>query len=107
MTKSEFDSKACESYVKILEEIGQATISSDSIDPSLVKKIQVFLKTTPATSLVDVWNFYKELLDLSVHGALVNGFFLRLFNLEEFFLAPPGSFSQAAGNMDQAPWRSR
>lgn len=100
-----FDQDACDAYLSILGKIAENPPSSATIDPELVSLIQAFLHGPNPKIPVGVWNFYKEILDLTVHGSLGSSFIVQLLDLEPFLIAPEGAFSQEAGNMDQAPWR--
>lgn len=102
---SDFNEDKAVGYLEVLKMTASKPPSSSVIDPGLVKRIQSFLDSPDEKSAVRVWNFYKECLDLAVRYSLTNGFMLRLFDLEAVMTAPEGAFSQAAGNMDKAPWR--
>lgn len=92
-------------YVEALKEI---TKSKDSnLDESLRKQIKDWLSINPQPSPTQVWNFYKEILDLSVRYALVSNFYLTLFNLESYYLPPEGGYNQKDGTILKAPWRLR
>jgi hypothetical protein len=103
-----FGEKQCEAYLGVLRKLALEPPSSNSIDPSLVKKVQTFLDSEEEKTPTSVWNIYKEVLDLIVYTSGASGFFLALFDLEPFMKAPGnGSYSFEEGNMDNAPWRAK
>lgn len=90
--------------LELLEKMVTPPPSDDMLDGTIVRRIQDFLASKP-TDVVVVWNFYKEMLDLIVHGSLGSGFIVRIFDLEAFLKAPVGAYAQADGSINQAPWR--
>lgn len=104
--QEQFDQAMRDTYYSALQNIVLTPPGSRTLDRSVVTKIQVYLDSTEEKTPVSVWNFYKMILDEVVRYALGSGFIIKLLDLEAFFKAPEGSFSQEAGNMASAPWRS-
>ena len=104
--QEQFDQAMRDTYYSVLQNVALTPPGSRTLDRSVVTKIQVYLDSTEEKTPVSVWNFYKMILDEVVRYALGNDFIIRLLDLEAFFKAPEGAFSQEAGNMASAPWRS-
>jgi hypothetical protein len=103
--KREFDEKCAETYLDVLSKIADGPPSDNVLDHSIVDRIRTYVDSFEAKNAVSVWNFYKHMLDLVIHGSLGSSFIVTLFDLEAAYKAPEGSLSQEAGNMEKAPWR--
>ena len=76
------------------------------IATSLSDKIKEFSQSQHTPE--EVWNFYKEILDLGVHTGGINGLVLSLLDLEPRYNPPEGDvFLQADGSINNAPWRNK
>lgn len=103
--KRSFDETCTGTYLGVLQKIASDPPSSSTLDPFIVSKIQAYLDAPEVKTSVSVWNEYKYLLDLVVRYAAGSSFILKLLDLESFFTAPFGAFSEEAKNMHEAPWR--
>jgi hypothetical protein len=93
-----------DTYAGLLGKIVEHPPSDRQLDTSLVDMIRAFVAKGEKDP-VAVWNFYKEVLDLIVHGGAGSSFFVNLFDLEQLYAGPPGSFQHADGSIARAPWR--
>lgn len=91
-------------YFTMLQKMVSPPPSDDLMDAQLVHMIKSFIKDDLKTS-VEIWNFYKHLLDLTVRYALGSGFIVKLLDLEPFYEPPNGGYNSADSSMDNAPWR--
>jgi hypothetical protein len=103
--KKPFDQDCADSYLEVLSKIVDPPPSDNVLDRTIVDRIKVYLDSFEVKNPVSIWNFYKHMLDLVVHGSLGSSFIVKLFDLEAFYVAPEGSLSQEVGNMKGAPWR--
>lgn len=90
--------------INLLTKMVSPPPSDDMLDGSIVKRIQNFLATSPSDPVI-IWNFYMEIRDLVVHGALGTDFIVTVLSLDEFCSAPAGAYNHADGSLAQAPWR--
>lgn len=104
-TKRLFDEYCVGTYLGVLQKIAADPPPSSTLDSSVIRKIQQYLDSSETKTTVSVWNQYKYLLDFVVHYAAGSNFILKLFDLEQFFTAPEGAYSEEARNMHEAPWR--
>lgn len=89
-------------WLKMLAALAKAPDSQ--IATALSKQMGDFIKEehTP----VEVWNFYKEMLDMAVRYAGASTFVMWVINLEPFYNPPNGdAYLQSDGSINNAPWR--
>lgn len=104
--RKSFDEENAEFYFGLLVKILEGNLSDRSIDAFVLKRVKEFVALNDK-SPVQVWNFYKEMLDMMVHFALASSFFVVLFDLEPYNIKPSGAgvYAQEDGSIENAPWR--
>ena len=80
-----------------------ATAPPSQLDPSLAARMKTFSAETHSD--VEIWNFYKEMLDLCVRCAAGAPFVMAALNLEPHYHPPVGALCIHDGSIDKAPWR--
>lgn len=104
MSKNTFDESAGVFYTELLQKMVDPPPSENMLSENEVQNIHRFCEH-PHTN-VEVWNFFKEMLDNTVHYG-GHPIMLKVFDLEAYYVAPVGGFNQADGSISTAPWRNR
>lgn len=90
--------------LKILNVLVEHPPSDRMLDTRCLNEIRWFVKTGESDP-VAVWNFFKRMLDVFVHGSAAAPFLITTFDIEAFMDGPQGSFCQRDRSIEKAPWR--
>ena len=94
-------------FLELLKKLADAP--STQLDRKFAGEISTFLKSKNESEFTDVevWNYYKYLLDMSVHCGAASGMIVAVLDLEPYYHAPKDGYKQRDGSIERAPWRQR